>query len=407
MTGNATLPSSAYLHVPFCTRRCSYCDFAVQAVSEPPTAEWLGAIQAELDLLTGERGWAVPLHLDTLYVGGGTPSLLGREAMDLLADRIRPYLSWDAHEVEWSCEANPESFSLAVAEGWRRAGVNRISLGVQTFHVPALRWMGRLHGPEGAVEAVRAARAAGFDNLSVDLIFGLPDHLNRDLEVDLARVLALEPEHVSLYGLTAEPAAPLGRWVAEGRERMPDEDRYADEFLLAHERLTGAGYRHYEVSNFARGDRESRHNRVYWSGSPYIGLGSGAHSYYPPLRRWNTRSWSAYRDSDHRRVRPRIDLARTQDRPGLFAGRSTAGAVAVRGRMGTPRLGHGGGRCADADGRRMASARSVGGGHGERRSFTGRPFPQTSGVRSHPVRLTGWRSRRHIPALTLIERARE
>src|SRR5699024_7434712 len=135
-----------------------------------------------------------------------------------------------------------ESFTPELAADWRAAGVNRISLGVQTFSAPALRWMGRLHGPEGAEAAVAAARAAGIDNLSIDLIFGLPDRVERDWAADLDRALALEPEHVSLYGLTAEHGAPLGRRVREGREAMPDDDRYAFEFLLAHERLTEAGF---------------------------------------------------------------------------------------------------------------------------------------------------------------------
>ena len=178
---------------------------------------------------------------------------------------------------------------------WRRAGVNRVSLGVQTFHAPALKWMGRLHGPEGAAKAMDAARLAGFDNVSVDLIFGLPARLGRDWGADLFRALALEPEHVSLYGLTAEAGAPLGRWVKEGRESLAAEDRYADEYLLAHERLTAAGFEHYEVSNFGLPGRRSRHNFTYWTGAPYAALGPGSHAFYPPLRRWNVRSWDDYR----------------------------------------------------------------------------------------------------------------
>src|SRR5690606_11642846 len=135
---------------------------------------------------------------------------------------------------------------------------------------------------------------AGIDNVSVDLIFGLPDRLGRDWGADLEGALRLEPEHVSLYGLTAEPGAPLGRWVAEGRERLPDEDEYGAQYLLAAERLTAAGFRHYEVSNFALPGRESRHNQVYWSGAAYLGLGPGAHSYLAGRRWWNVRSWAAY-----------------------------------------------------------------------------------------------------------------
>ncbi|HEV2132350.1 MAG TPA: radical SAM family heme chaperone HemW [Longimicrobiaceae bacterium] len=293
-------PRSLYVHVPFCARRCAYCDFAVQATREPPVAAWLDSIGAEFELLAAERGWETPLDLETLYIGGGTPSLLGVGAMAALAERLRRHASWDPHAVEWTCEANPESFTPELAADWRAAGVNRISLGVQTFHEASLRWMGRLHGPEGAERALRRARSAGFDDVSIDLIFGLPARLGRDWAVDLDRTLALDPEHVSLYGLTAEAGAPLGRWVAAGRETLADEDRYAEEYLLAHERLTAARFEHYEVSNFGRPGRRSRHNFAYWSGAPYAALGSGAHAFYPPLRRWNLRGWDAYREAIQR-----------------------------------------------------------------------------------------------------------
>ncbi|HUE95111.1 MAG TPA: radical SAM family heme chaperone HemW [Longimicrobiaceae bacterium] len=289
-------PRSLYVHVPFCARRCFYCDFAVEATREPPIADWIEAVGHEIALTAADRGWAEPLVLETLYVGGGTPSLLGSGAMDALLGALAPFARLGAG-AEWTCEANPESFTPELAADWRAAGVDRISLGAQTFSPEALRWMGRLHGPDGPARAVTAARVAGIDNISIDLIFGLPDHLERSWSEDLGRALELEPAHVSLYGLTAEAGAPLGRRVAEGRERLAGEDRYADEYLFAHQRLTEAGYEHYEVSNFAQPGARSRHNQVYWTGEPYAALGPGAHAFYPPLRRWNLRSWTAYRDS--------------------------------------------------------------------------------------------------------------
>ncbi|MGH7481668.1 MAG: coproporphyrinogen-III oxidase family protein, partial [Longimicrobiales bacterium] len=197
--------------------------------------------------------------------------------------------------AEWTAEANPESFDAALATDWRAAGVNRVSLGAQTFAAPALRWMGRLHGQDGPGRALAAARAAGIENVSIDLIFALPARLERDWAADLDRALALEPSHVSLYGLTAEEATPLGRSVREGRERMADEETYAAEYLLAAERLAAAGFEHYEVSNFARPGRQSRHNAAYWDGRAYLGLGPGAHSFLPPVRSWNARDWEEYR----------------------------------------------------------------------------------------------------------------
>jgi len=293
-TGPDDRPRSLYLHVPFCVRRCSYCDFAVQATREAPTDEWLAAITTEMRLLAGERGWREALRLDTVYLGGGTPSMLRPDAMAELRRRLEPFAVWD-DAAEWTCEANPESFTPEIAAAWRDAGVNRLSLGAQTFHEPALRWMGRLHGVDGPRRAMDAARGAGFGNVSVDLIFALPERLGRDWGADLFQALQLEPEHVSLYGLTAEAGAPLGRWVSEGREVMADEDRYADEFLLAHHTLDAAGFEHYEVSNFGLPGRRSRHNFVYWTGAPYAALGPGAHGYHPPVRRWNVRSWDLYR----------------------------------------------------------------------------------------------------------------
>jgi oxygen-independent coproporphyrinogen-3 oxidase len=199
-------------------------------------------------------------------------------------------------DIEWTAEANPESFGADVAEAWREAGVNRVSLGVQSFHEPTLRWMGRLHGAEGARRAVHVAKEAGFANVSVDLVFGLPASLGRPWSADLTEALALDVPHVSLYGLSVEPATALGRAVAEGREPPVDEERYREEFLEAAEMLRGAGYEHYEVSNFARPGYASRHNAVYWDGRPYVGLGNGAHSYRHPVRRWNVRDWALYRE---------------------------------------------------------------------------------------------------------------
>lgn len=286
-------PEHVYVHVPFCVRRCAYCDFAVSATRAPPVRAWLRSVAAELALRAAAESW-MTLTLDTIYVGGGTPSMLGTGAMASLADVLRHHATWHDGSVEWTAEANPESLTPELAADWRATGVNRLSLGAQTFHEPALRWMGRLHGPAGPVRAVAAARQAGFEDVSIDLMFGLPRHLGRDWAADLERALELEPEHVSLYGLTAEPATPLGRWVASGREKLAGEERYADEYLLAVERLAGAGYQHYEVSNFARPGRQSRHNRAYWRHRAYVGIGPGAHSYSPPVRSWNVRDWAEY-----------------------------------------------------------------------------------------------------------------
>jgi oxygen-independent coproporphyrinogen-3 oxidase len=289
----AVTVASVYVHAPFCVRRCFYCDFAVQVRRTGDTSAWISALGGELESIAREGLFTLAPRLDTLYVGGGTPSLLGPDAMSGLGRVLGPE-RLQGSGVEWTAEANPESLTADVARGWRDAGVNRLSLGVQTFHAPALRWMGRMHGPEGAEAAVRRAREVGLETLSVELIFGLPGRLGRPWERDLERVLGLDVPHVSLYGLSVEPATPLGRAVREGREPPVDEERYRDEFLLAAETLRAAGYEHYEVSNFARPGAASRHNQAYWRGVPYLGLGNGAHSFAPPVRRWNLRAWEEY-----------------------------------------------------------------------------------------------------------------
>lgn len=289
-----TRVGSVYVHAPFCARRCVYCDFAVTVRPSGDVDGWIEALALELRRIEDDGIVLLEDRLRTLYVGGGTPSLLGPSAMLRLSDVLGAE-RLATPDLEWTAEANPESLTDELAEAWARAGVNRLSLGVQTFHEPALRWMGRLHGAAGPGRALASAAAAGIDNVSVDVMFGLPPSLDRSWDDDLERIVDLGVPHVSLYGLTVEPNTALGRAVWEGRQRPVDEEQYRAEYLRAAHVLTAAGYRHYEVSSFARPGAEARHNAVYWSGAPYLGLGNGAHSYAPPVRRWNERDWEQYR----------------------------------------------------------------------------------------------------------------
>ncbi len=285
--------ANVYVHAPFCARRCCYCDFAVTVDRTPDGTRWLDALRAEFEALRRTEEVRLAEELDTLYVGGGTPSVLDPRAIAALPAVIGCAPTRGA-AVEWTVEANPESFAPRVAGEWASAGVNRVSFGVQSFAAPALEWMGRLHSAGDVTAAIATARAAGLTNLSIDLIFGLPGHLDRSWERDVQLALTLEVPHISLYGLTVEKGTALARLVREGRASMPDGQRYRDEYLFAVETLKAAGYQHYEVSNFARPGFASRHNRACWRGAPYLGLGNGAHSYHGGRRWWNIRDWEKY-----------------------------------------------------------------------------------------------------------------
>lgn len=275
-----------YVHVPFCARRCSYCDFAIAVRRVVPVSEYLASIRAEIRARNPERS-----SLRSVYLGGGTPSHLGQDGIASLIDLIGSSFEVTS-DTEITLEANPDDVDPASAKRWRQAGVNRVSLGIQSFDDNALRWMHRVHDAERAMSAYEDLRAAGFGNISVDLIFALPEVLGRSWEKDLARAIALSPDHISLYGLTIEHATPLSRWQDRGTFVPADEDRYAEEFLLAHRLTAAAGFEHYEVSNFAKSGRKSVHNAAYWSGVPFIGLGPSAHSFDGMNRSWSVRDFA-------------------------------------------------------------------------------------------------------------------
>ncbi len=282
-----------YLHVPFCARRCSYCDFAVAVRREVPSEAYTDAILWEWSLWQTEPVWNGAASIETIYFGGGTPSRLSAEAVARLLDRIssdRPMAS----DAEITLEANPDDVTLELAAAWRAAGVNRVSLGVQSFDPPVLQWMHRVHTADQVPRAVEALRRSGIKNLSVDLIFGLPSSLGRDWENDLSRAFSLHPEHLSLYGLTVDPHTVLGHQARRGELTPVDEEQYAAEFLAAHRMLLSHGYDHYEVSNAALPGYRARHNSAYWRRATFIGLGPSAHSGHANERRWNLREWAAY-----------------------------------------------------------------------------------------------------------------
>lgn len=287
------MPRHIYLHVPFCARRCSYCDFSIAVRRDVPVDEYLAALDAELQT---RYGALEPIEVDTIYLGGGTPSRLSGDGIARALDLVRRHFVPSAG-AEITIEANPEDVSPEAAGAWRSSGVNRLSLGGQSFDDRVLRWMHRTHDSAATASAVAVARSTGITNLSLDLIFALPDALGRDFNRDVEQLLALAPDHISLYGLTIEPKTPLGRWVAGGVTVEQPEEGYERDFLLAHEMLAHAGFEHYEVSNYARPGRRARHNSAYWSGVPYVGIGPAAHGFDGTQRRWNLRHYAQWRDA--------------------------------------------------------------------------------------------------------------
>lgn len=275
-----------YLHIPFCRSKCTYCDFYSLPRAEDRQAAYTDALVRHMAALAPR---AAGYTVDTIYFGGGTPSCLGAERLCRLLAKGRSLYSV-AEEAEITLEANPDSFGDAAQ--LVDAGFNRVSLGVQSAHAEELRMLGRPHTFVQAVDAVQNARRGGFTNLSLDLIYGLPGQTMSRWQETLERSADLEPEHLSCYGLKLEEGTPL--WRVRKTLTFPDDDLQADMYLWAVERLAARGYVQYEISNFARPGRESRHNGKYWALETYLGFGPGAHSDFGDIRYAYVRDLDAY-----------------------------------------------------------------------------------------------------------------
>jgi len=285
-----------YVHVPFCLTRCHYCDFVTYTGMEGLRRPYAAALLAEAELATAALGPETGQVVTSVFVGGGTPTLLPPGDLARVLDRLRGLLEV-APDAEVTVEANPETVDRAVADGLAAAGVTRVSMGAQSFDDRVLDALGRPHGAAQTGRAVAALRAAGIEAVNLDLIFGCPHEDEASWAATLAAAVGLGPEHLSAYALTIEPATKFGRLVASGRMAGPDEDLLADRYETTCATLAGAGYRHYEVSNWARDDprraagplpaRASRHNLTYWRRGAYLGLGAGAHEFTGGVRRWN------------------------------------------------------------------------------------------------------------------------
>ncbi|MCD6289615.1 MAG: radical SAM family heme chaperone HemW [Anaerolineae bacterium] len=295
------MPLGLYVHIPFCQRKCPYCDFNSYAGMEYLFAPFTAALVTEIT--RAGDAWGHPV-VDTLFLGGGTPTVLPVEHLSRILSACRSSFPI-APEAEITCEANPGTVDQAKFVGLREIGVNRLSIGIQSFQDNELHILGRIHDAKQAKAAFCAARSAGFTNINLDLIYGLPSQTRETWVSTLNQAIALDPEHLSLYALTVEPGTPFARWVAEGRLPRPDDDLAADLYEIADDVLVANGYAQYEISNWARHDASHlpptanprfacRHNLIYWRYQPYLGFGPGAHSMIPGRRWWNIRAPKAY-----------------------------------------------------------------------------------------------------------------
>lgn len=276
-----TLPNgdsspSLYLHIPFCRSKCPYCDFFSHVGDQ-------AQLNAYVDLLMRHLAWlhdtkAFIASLGTVFFGGGTPSLLTPAQVEAILDLLQGTVGL-THDAEISLEANPGTVDLARLQGYRQAGVNRLSFGVQSMQAGALQLLGRGHSTRQAQQAVAWARQAGFGNLGCDLMFGLPGQGQGELLQDLAALLQLRPDHLSCYGLTVEAGTPFAELQSRGALKLPDDDAFPELYLTIHEQLTSAGFEHYEISNYAQPGYLCRHNLAYWRRQTCFAVGAGAHSF--------------------------------------------------------------------------------------------------------------------------------
>ena len=298
-----------YIHIPFCKSRCKYCDFFSTTHLEKQ-AEYVEALLAEWQMR--QHQLSEPIH--TIYIGGGTPSTMDTAALDRILQAILSTCP-DSRPHEITIEANPGDITLEKAQAWRTMGINRLSMGVQSFQDHLLQLIGRRHTAAEAIQAVKHAQAAGFDNISIDLMYALPDQTMQMWQQDVQQALSLGVQHISTYGLIYEDGTVLTTLLEHGQIEAVDEDTEMRMYDYLVEKLTANGFIHYEVSNFALKNRHSRHNSSYWNDTPYIGLGAGAHSYDGHQRQWNISDLDTYIErAMARNLQPEIETLTPEQR---------------------------------------------------------------------------------------------
>lgn len=278
-----------YFHIPFCKQACYYCDFHF-STNQELKGELVKALVKELHL---QKDFLNDEVINTVYFGGGTPSLLKREELQTLLNTIRELHRLNP-SAEITLEANPDDLNDETLAELKQAGINRLSIGMQTFHNDLLRFMNRAHDAATAIQVMHNARQTGFDNISIDLIYAIPGQDNTRWEEDIRQALALNPEHLSCYSLTIEEKTVFGKWSAIGKLKMVEDDMAAHQLDVLMNALDKAGYMHYEISNFAKPGFYSRHNSSYWKQEKYLGIGPSAHSFDGVIRQFNVANNHVY-----------------------------------------------------------------------------------------------------------------
>lgn len=278
-----------YIHIPFCRQACHYCDFHF-STSLKNKDELLRAIRKEIRL---QKDYLQTKTLNTIYFGGGTPSMLTREEISGLLEEISKYYLIEQN-AEITLEANPDDLTIGKLEELVQTRINRLSIGIQSFRDEDLRFLNRVHSAKEALGSVRNARKTGFKNITVDLIYGIQTLSNEDWKRNVTQVLELEVPHISCYSLTVEPKTAFAGFIEKGKIENIDSRKSAEQFEILMKELAKNGFIHYEISNFCKEGFYSRHNSNYWKGEKYLGLGPSAHSYDGTSRQWNVKSNSAY-----------------------------------------------------------------------------------------------------------------
>jgi len=277
-----------YIHIPFCKKACHYCNFHFSTQTQH-IQEFTHALVAEIKL---QKNY-LTAPIETLYFGGGTPSLLKKAELEMIVQAIKAHFNLAPH-FEFTIEANPDDINPSLAADWLSLGINRLSMGIQSFQAASLAWMNRAHTVEQSHQAIKIVQAAGFKDISADLIYGTPHLSDENLMADIATLIQYKVNHISCYALTVEEKTALFSMIAKKQIEDIDTSKQARQFEIIMDALTAAGFEHYEISNFAMPGARSKHNSNYWNQVPYLGLGPAAHSYNGAQRQWNIANNALY-----------------------------------------------------------------------------------------------------------------